>query len=31
MTADGRHIFVTNRGGMQNICSVRVKPLEETK
>ena len=26
-----RIFFVTNRGGMQNICSVRVKPLEDSK
>jgi TolB protein len=26
-----RVFFVTNRGGMQNICSVRVKPLEDVK
>jgi tricorn protease-like protein len=26
-----RVFFVTNRGGMQNICSVRVKPLEDSK
>jgi len=26
-----RVFFVTNRGGMQNICSVRVKPLEDPK
>lgn len=26
-----RVFFVTNRGGMQNICSVRVKPLEDMK
>jgi len=26
-----RVFFVTNRGGMQNICSVRVKPLEDAK
>jgi len=26
-----RVFFVTNKGGMQNICSVRVKPLEDPK
>jgi len=26
-----RVFFVTNRGGMQNICSVKVKPLEDAK
>jgi len=26
-----RVFFVTNKGGMQNICSVRVKPLEDSK
>ncbi|MBI3855709.1 MAG: PD40 domain-containing protein, partial [Planctomycetes bacterium] len=26
-----RVFFVSNRGGMQNICSVRVKPLEDSK
>jgi tricorn protease-like protein len=26
-----RVFFVTNRDGMQNICSVKVKPLEDDK
>ena len=26
-----RVFFVSSKGGMQNICSVRVKPLEDSK